>query len=57
MFTKRDENGAYIDVPDEDDLVDLRKQGNQYVYRIRGEAINKLARLEHLDLMLRLSDL
>lgn len=53
MYAKRDKNGPYIEIEDNDrDLVTLTKQGDKYVYRIRGEAINKLARLESFEMAL-----
>lgn len=49
IFTGRDSEGAYIDVPDAD--VDLRLVDGKYVYRIHGDAITKLQRYEHLEFL------
>ena len=54
FYTRSDKDGAYVDLPDDD--VCLMKQGEEYIYRIRGDAISKLARLEHLELMLELKE-
>ena len=46
-FTERDEKGAYIVLPEDDnDFVTLRKINDQYVYVIRGCAIESLAKYE-----------
>ncbi len=55
MFTKHDKQGAYVDIPDDDnDSVTLMKNDGGFFYRIRGDVITKLARLEHLEIMLRI---
>ena len=47
-YTKIDSKGAYIVIPEnEDDLVVLRKNAcGKYEFVIRGDAIDKLAKLE-----------
>lgn len=46
-YTDRDEKGAYIVLPEDDnDFVTLRKINDQYVYVIRGCAIESLAKYE-----------
>ena len=57
MFTKHDKQGAYVDIPDDDnDLVTLMKNDGGFFYRIRGDAINKLAQLEHLEIVLQIAE-
>lgn len=49
--TNRDNKGYYIVIPEaEDDNVVLTKQDNQYVYVIRGEAVDKLGKYEDHEL-------
>lgn len=56
-ITRCDKHGAYIEVPDDDnDLVTLIKKDGKFIYRIRGDAINKLARLEHLEIVLQIAE-
>ena len=50
-YTKRDENGAYIDVQDGEykkyvEYSAVLKQDGEYIYRVRGEAIERFAALE-----------
>ena len=48
MFTKTDEKGAYIELPDDDnDFVTLIKDNEGYKYRVRGDAIERLNKLEN----------
>ena len=51
MHTKRDKQGAYIEVPEDDnDFVTLIKKDGKYVRIVRGPAIDALEKYERLSL-------
>ena len=49
-ITNRDEQGAFIEIPDdENDFVTLLKKNGRFVYVVRGDAIDKLSEYEKKD--------
>ena len=47
-YTKRDKDGAFIEVEDDEAALFLQSDW-RYIYRIRGEAIERFAELEDKD--------
>ena len=49
-YTKTDNYGAYVELPDDDnDYVTLVKKNGKFVYVVRGDAIDKLNEYEKKD--------